>query len=254
MRQRRDRRVDHARARARYRCSRAAEHEPLVGERRRIHAGIAPRHAARQRDSHRFAGQGSLQSQQADGRRASSHVRDESTLPAILDALFRDAVNAALPTDVANLAPTNLPRQGSGDDVPDRLHGRESAREGHTVGNDEVEHEDRRRRLRRRRVRSACLGEISAGFPNGRRPGDDVTDIELYALPWGDCVTRHDQWYGHRPRACAIRRTRRSAPCRSRMARLQPRTTTTQCFHTSARRMPARRIFRPWRVSRGEDT
>ena len=97
------------------------------------------------------------------------------TLPALIDALFRDAVGAD-----GNIAPTNFPRTDlvatfltgyagfnafSGDDnaaaemlrlntaVPPTPIG-----EQHPFG---------------------VIAEDLAGFPNGRRPGDDVTDVAL---------------------------------------------------------------------------
>ena len=100
------------------------------------------------------------------------------TLPAILDTLFRDAVNAALPTDVANLAPSNLPRQ---DLVTTFLTGFPGVNQLAKVTPSEM------MRLNTKIPATAAatqnslgvLGGDLGGFPNGRRPGDDVTDIEL---------------------------------------------------------------------------
>ena len=36
--------------------------------------------------------------------------------------------------------------------------------------------------------RLGVIGGDSAGFPNGRRPGDDVVDIALAGRPWAGCV------------------------------------------------------------------
>lgn len=100
------------------------------------------------------------------------------TLPAILDTLFRDAVNAALPTDVANLAPANFPRN---DLVTTFLTGFPGVNQLAKVTPSEM--------LRLNTAIPATapasqkslgvLADDLAGFPNGRRPGDDVTDIEL---------------------------------------------------------------------------
>lgn len=100
------------------------------------------------------------------------------TLPAILDTLFRDGVNAALPDDVANLAPSNLPRQ---DLVTTFLTGFPGVNQLAKVTPSEM------MRLNTKIPATAAtqqkslgvLGDDLAGFPNGRRPGDDVTDIEL---------------------------------------------------------------------------
>jgi hypothetical protein len=100
------------------------------------------------------------------------------TLPVILDALFRDSVNDALANDVPNLAPSNLPRQ---DLVTAFLTGFPGVNQLATVTPSEM--------MRLNTAIAATpvdtqnslgvLGDDLAGFPNGRRPGDDVTDIEL---------------------------------------------------------------------------
>lgn len=103
------------------------------------------------------------------------------TLPAILDILFRDPVNAALPTDVATLAPTNLPRQ---DLVTAFLTGFPGVNQLAKVTPSEM----MRLNTKIAAVPAAqqnhmgVLGGDLAGFPNGRRPGDDVPDIELRVL------------------------------------------------------------------------
>jgi hypothetical protein len=103
------------------------------------------------------------------------------TMPALLDTLFRDAVNAALPDDVANLAPSNLPRQ---DLVTAFLTGFKGVNQLAKVTPSEM------MRLNTgipaapaaQQMSLGVLGGDLAGFPNGRRPGDDVTDIELRVL------------------------------------------------------------------------
>jgi len=100
------------------------------------------------------------------------------TLPALLDSLFKDAVNTTLSTNFETIAPTNIPRN---DLVAAFLTGVKSVNQQTTVTPSEM--------LRLNTTIDAkvaadqmSLGVIagdSAGFPNGRRPGDDVVDIAL---------------------------------------------------------------------------
>src|SRR6185436_13303132 len=100
------------------------------------------------------------------------------TLPGILDVLFRDAVNQTLGKSFATLAPTNLPRN---DLVATFLTGLNGVNQLKKVTPGEMQ------RLNTGIPAAAAadqkpLGALDgdlAGFPNGRRPGDDVTDIEL---------------------------------------------------------------------------
>ncbi|HVF15896.1 MAG TPA: DUF4331 domain-containing protein [Steroidobacteraceae bacterium] len=100
------------------------------------------------------------------------------TLPVILDTLFRAPVNSVLPTPVASIAPSNLPRQ---DLVTAFLTGFPGVNQLAKVTPSEM------MRLNTKIpavpiAQQKSLGVIDgdlAGFPNGRRPGDDVTDIEL---------------------------------------------------------------------------
>ena len=117
------------------------------------------------------------------------------TFPALIDALFRDAVNSTLGTDIDNLAPDNIPRQ---DLVAAFLTGFPGLNQQATVTPSEM------MRLNTAvaptpRGQQSPLGVIDgdlAGFPNGRRPGDDVVDIELrvamgrlcYPLPIGNAL------------------------------------------------------------------
>ena len=103
------------------------------------------------------------------------------TLPAILDILFRDAVGA-----VDNIAPSNLPRV---DLVTAFLTGFPGVNQLSTVTPSEM--------LRLNTGIAATpqaeqinLGVVAgdlAGFPNGRRPGDDVTDIALRVMMGALC-------------------------------------------------------------------
>ena len=100
------------------------------------------------------------------------------TFPAILDALFRAPVNATLGTTFTNLAPNNFPRN---DLVATFLTGIKSLNQMSRVTGSEM------LRLNTgvavtplaRQSTFGVAGDDLAGFPNGRRPGDDVTDIVL---------------------------------------------------------------------------
>jgi hypothetical protein len=114
------------------------------------------------------------------------------TLPALLNALFLAPVNATLGTTLTNLAPNNFPRN---DLVAAFLTGFKGLNQQATVTPSEM--------LRLNTAVAAtpaatqnplgvAAGDL-AGFPNGRRPGDDVVDVALrvvmgalcYPLPIG---------------------------------------------------------------------
>ena len=100
------------------------------------------------------------------------------TFPAILDALFRAPVNTTLGTNFATLAPTNFPRT---DLVAAFLTGFKGVNQMRQVTPSEM------LRLNTAlpvtpQASQKTLGVVAddlAGFPNGRRPGDDVVDIVL---------------------------------------------------------------------------
>jgi hypothetical protein len=100
------------------------------------------------------------------------------TLPAILDVLFRDAVNRTLGTQIPNLAPSNFPRT---DLVTAFLTGFAGVNQLAKVTPSEM------LRLNTAIPATAAAqqstfgiaGNDLAGFPNGRRPGDDVVDLAL---------------------------------------------------------------------------
>ena len=100
------------------------------------------------------------------------------TFPAILDALFRGPVNQTLRTNIPNLAPQFFPRR---DLVAAFLTGIPTLNQQSTVTASEM------LRLntaiaptpRGRQSAFGVVGDDLAGFPNGRRPGDDVVDIIL---------------------------------------------------------------------------
>jgi len=114
------------------------------------------------------------------------------SLPALLNTLFLAPVNAALGATLTNLAPNNFPRN---DLVAAFLTGFKGLNQLSTVTPSEM--------LRLNTAVAAtpaasqnplgvAAGDL-AGFPNGRRPGDDVVDVALrvvmgalcYPLPIG---------------------------------------------------------------------
>lgn len=100
------------------------------------------------------------------------------TFPAILDALFRAPVNTTLGTNLPTLAPTNFPRN---DLVATFLTGIATLNQQRIVTPSEM------MRLNTNvaptplatQNPAGVVGDDLAGYPNGRRPGDDVTDITL---------------------------------------------------------------------------
>lgn len=103
------------------------------------------------------------------------------TLPAILDILFRDAVGA---TD--NIAPSNLPRM---DLVAAFLTGFPGVNQLQTVTASEMLRLNTGIPATAKDAQSnlgVAAGDL-AGFPNGRRPGDDVTDLALRVVMGALC-------------------------------------------------------------------
>jgi len=103
------------------------------------------------------------------------------TLPALIDVLFREPLGAP-----GNIAPSNLPRT---DLVTAFLTGFEGVNQLATVTPSEM------LRLNTAvpatpKEAQASLGVVAgdlAGFPNGRRPGDDITDIALRVMMGALC-------------------------------------------------------------------
>ena len=103
------------------------------------------------------------------------------SLPALLNLLFKDAVNTTLGTTFENIAPRNLPRT---DLVAAFLTGFPGFNQQQTVTASEM------MRLntavpatpRGDQTSLGVINEDLAGFPNGRRPGDDTVDIALRVM------------------------------------------------------------------------
>ena len=100
------------------------------------------------------------------------------TFPAILNVLFRAPVNATLGTNIANLAPSNLPRN---DLVATFLTGIATLNQQRTVTPSEMMRLNTAVNPTPRATQSTfgVVGDDLAGYPNGRRPGDDAVDITL---------------------------------------------------------------------------
>jgi hypothetical protein len=100
------------------------------------------------------------------------------TLPELLNVLFLDAVNGTLGTDFETLAPTNFPRT---DLVAAFLTGIEGLNKPAGVVPSEMMRLNFNIEPTPRAQQSTfgVAGDDLAGFPNGRRPGDDTVDIAL---------------------------------------------------------------------------
>lgn len=100
------------------------------------------------------------------------------TFPAILNILFKDAVNATLGTNIADLAPTNFPRN---DLVTTFLTGFPGVNQLATVTPSEMLRLNTAIAPTPRETQNT-FGVVAAdlaGYPNGRRPADDTVDITL---------------------------------------------------------------------------
>lgn len=108
------------------------------------------------------------------------------TLPVILDLLFREPVNATLGTDFESLAPSNYPRT---DLVAAFLTGFAGVNQQATVTASEMLRLNTGIPATPADQQSALgvAGGDLAGFPNGRRPGDDVVDIALRVVMGALC-------------------------------------------------------------------
>jgi Domain of unknown function (DUF4331) len=100
------------------------------------------------------------------------------TLPALLDALFRTPVNQTLGTNFTNIAPNNFPRN---DLVTAFLTGFAGVNQMSKVTASEMTRLNTGIPATPAGSQSnfGVAGGDLAGFPNGRRPGDDTVDIAL---------------------------------------------------------------------------
>ena len=119
-------------------------------------------------------------SEPVDDAQFATYVKSP-TLPAILDILFRDAVGAD-----SNIAPSNLPRI---DLVTAFLTGFPGVNQLATVTPSEMLRLNTgiAATAKDQQVNLGVAGGDLAGFPNGRRPGDDVTDIALRVMMGALC-------------------------------------------------------------------
>jgi hypothetical protein len=103
---------------------------------------------------------------------------DNPSLPFLLDALFRKAVNDTLGTTIPNLAPQNFPRK---DLEAAFLTGFPGVNQLKTVTPSEMLRLNTGIAAKPAAQQSTfgVAGDDLAGFPNGRRPGDDVVDLAL---------------------------------------------------------------------------
>lgn len=100
------------------------------------------------------------------------------SLPELLNILFKDAVNQTLGTNMDTLAPTNFPRN---DLLTAFLTGFDGVNQLARVTPSEMLRLNTGVAAKPAAEQSAfgVAGDDLAGFPNGRRPGDDVVDIAL---------------------------------------------------------------------------
>ena len=100
------------------------------------------------------------------------------TLPALIDVLFRAPVNQVLGTNFASIAPNNFPRN---DLVTAFLTGFAGVNQMSRVTASEMTRLNTGIPATPAASQSnfGVAGGDLAGFPNGRRPGDDTVDIEL---------------------------------------------------------------------------
>jgi hypothetical protein len=126
---------------------------------------------------------------------SSSHPKDDGqfadyvtnpSLPELLNILFLDAVNARTGAGFETLAPTNFPRV---DLVTAFLTGFPGVNQMSTVTASEMLRLNTGIAAKPAAEQSpfGIAGDDLAGFPNGRRPGDDVVDIALRVVMGALC-------------------------------------------------------------------
>lgn len=116
-------------------------------------------------------------SEPKDDGQFATYVTNPS-FPAILDVLFRGPVNQTLGTSIPDLAPANFPRT---DLVTTFLTGFPGVNQLSRVTASEMLRLNTRIPATPAAQQSTfgVVGNDLAGYPNGRRPGDDVVDITL---------------------------------------------------------------------------
>ncbi|WP_409220054.1 DUF4331 domain-containing protein [Alteromonas sp. W364] len=126
---------------------------------------------------------------------SSAHPKDDGqfadyvthpALPELLNILFKDPVNATLGASFETIAPTNFPRV---DLVTAFLTGFEGVNQLSTVTPSEMLRLNTAIPATAQAEQSpfGVAGNDLAGFPNGRRPGDDVVDIALRVVMGALC-------------------------------------------------------------------
>lgn len=120
----------------------------------------------------------------ADGQFA-TYVTNPS-LPVLLNTLFLSAVNSATGGNFATLAPTNSPRN---DLVTAFLTGFSGVNQLAKVTPSEMERLNTKIAPTPQATQNnlGVIGGDLAGYPNGRRPGDDVVDISLRVVMGALC-------------------------------------------------------------------
>lgn len=108
------------------------------------------------------------------------------SLPELLNILFKDAVNTTLGSEFTTLAPTNFPRM---DLVAAFLTGVAGVNQMSMVTASEMLRLNTGIAAKPMAMQSpfGVAGDDLAGFPNGRRPGDDVVDIALRVVMGALC-------------------------------------------------------------------
>lgn len=118
-----------------------------------------------------------------DGANFATYVTNP-TLPALLNILFKDAVNGLTGENHADIAPTNFPRA---DLVAAFLTGFTGVNaDGSTAEMIRLNTSIAATSKGSQHTLGVVAGDL-AGFPNGRRPGDDVTDVALRAVMGALC-------------------------------------------------------------------
>jgi hypothetical protein len=125
------------------------------------------------------------------------------TLPALVNILFKDTVNSVLGTSFTDIAPTKFPRK---DLVVAFLTGVPGLNQPANVTPSEMLRLNTSIAAKAKGAQSnlGVLGGDAAGFPNGRRPGDDVVDIELRVALGFLCTLNNPAVFGCVPADAVI--------------------------------------------------